>query len=48
MFIDADGNRRGYVELQVNPNNVTFDSWFAGDRARRPATRRGTRGMGRR
>jgi hypothetical protein len=33
IFIDADGNKRGYVELQVNPNNVTFDSWFAGGRA---------------
>jgi len=35
VFIDADGNRRGYVELQVSPNNVTFDSWFAGPRAAR-------------
>jgi len=35
VFIDADGNRRGYVELQVSPNNVTFDSWFAGGRAPR-------------
>jgi hypothetical protein len=33
VFIDADGNRRGYVELQVNPNNATFDSWFATTRA---------------
>lgn len=33
MFIDADGNRRGYVELQINPNNATFDSWFASTRA---------------
>jgi hypothetical protein len=33
VFIDADGNRRGYVELQVNPNNATFDSWFASTRA---------------
>jgi hypothetical protein len=33
MFIDADGNRRGYVELQVNPNNATFDSWFRGTKA---------------
>jgi hypothetical protein len=33
LFIDADGNRRGYVELQVNPNNATFDSWFAVTRA---------------
>jgi hypothetical protein len=33
MFIDADANRHGYVELQVNPNNATFDSWFANTRA---------------
>ena len=33
VFVDADGNRRGYVELQVNPNNATFDSWFATTRA---------------
>jgi hypothetical protein len=33
MFIDADGNRSGYVELQVNPNNATFDSYFASTRA---------------
>jgi hypothetical protein len=28
LFIDADGNRRGYVELQVNPHNAQFDAWF--------------------
>ncbi|HVK83784.1 MAG TPA: carbohydrate-binding family 9-like protein [Kofleriaceae bacterium] len=33
MFIDADGNKKGYIELQVSPNNVTFDSWFPGGRA---------------
>jgi hypothetical protein len=33
MFVDADGNRSGYVELQVNPNNATFDSYFATTRA---------------
>lgn len=33
MFIDANGDRRGYVELQVNPNNATFDSFFRGTRA---------------
>jgi len=32
IFVDADGNRRGYIELQVNPYNATFDSWFAGPR----------------
>ena len=26
IFIDADSNRHGYVELQVNPNNATFDT----------------------
>src|SRR5690606_9606409 len=35
LFIDADQNRRGYVELQVNPNNATFDSWFAKTRAQK-------------
>jgi hypothetical protein len=34
LFIDADGNRRGYVELQVNPNNAHFDAWFATTRAK--------------
>jgi len=29
LFIDADGNRRGYIELQVNPHNAQFDAWFA-------------------
>jgi hypothetical protein len=33
LFIDADSNRSGYVELQVNPNNATFDSFFATTRA---------------
>ncbi|HTR53553.1 MAG TPA: carbohydrate-binding family 9-like protein [Kofleriaceae bacterium] len=33
IFIDADGNRRGYIELQVNPNNATFDKWWPGTRA---------------
>lgn len=33
MFIDADSNRTGYVELQWNPNNARFDSWFATTRA---------------
>lgn len=28
LFIDADGDGKGYVELQVSPKNVTFDSWF--------------------
>jgi len=29
LFIDADGNGKGYVELQVTPQNVQFDTWFA-------------------
>ncbi|HEY1554499.1 MAG TPA: carbohydrate-binding family 9-like protein [Kofleriaceae bacterium] len=33
IFIDADGNRRGYVELQVSPANVTFDKWWPATRA---------------
>jgi hypothetical protein len=33
LFIDADKSGAGYVELQVSPRNVTFDSWFAKGRA---------------
>jgi hypothetical protein len=33
LFIDADRNRRGYVELQVNPNNAQLDSWFVATRS---------------
>jgi len=33
LFIDADANRRGYVELQVSPANVTFDKWWPQTRA---------------
>jgi hypothetical protein len=35
FFIDADGNGRGYVELQVNPNNAQFDAWFPQTRAQK-------------
>jgi hypothetical protein len=28
MFIDADGDGKTYVELQVNPKNATFDSYL--------------------
>jgi hypothetical protein len=28
LFIDADRNRHGYVELQINPRNAHFDAWF--------------------
>ncbi|MEZ4360200.1 MAG: carbohydrate-binding family 9-like protein [Kofleriaceae bacterium] len=33
VFIDADRNQRQYVELQVNPWNAHFDSYFATTRA---------------
>ena len=33
IFLDADGNQRGYIELQVSPRNTKFDSWFANTRA---------------
>ena len=33
VFIDADANRHGYVELQVSPGNVTFDKWWPMTRA---------------
>ncbi len=36
LFIDGDGNQKGYVELQVNPRNAHFDTWFAGTRAGPP------------
>lgn len=36
LFIDADRNRRGYVELQVNPNNTQLDYWFAHTRTQEP------------
>jgi hypothetical protein len=28
IFVDADSNRATYIELQVNPHNTKFDSWF--------------------
>lgn len=33
LFIDADRNRRGYVELQLNPRGAVFDSFFPVTRA---------------
>jgi hypothetical protein len=33
IFVDADGNHRGYIELQVNPNNAQFDKWWPTTRA---------------
>jgi hypothetical protein len=44
LFIDADGNRRGYVELQVDPNNATFDKWYQATRAQ-PGDERWDSGM---
>ncbi|HUH03208.1 MAG TPA: carbohydrate-binding family 9-like protein [Kofleriaceae bacterium] len=35
IFIDADKSGQGYVELQVNPNNAQFDSWFPQTRAQK-------------
>jgi hypothetical protein len=34
LFIDADGNGRGYIELQVNPNNAIFDKWYPAGRVK--------------
>jgi hypothetical protein len=28
LFIDADRSGKGYVELQVSPRGVTYDSWY--------------------
>lgn len=28
LFIDPDGDGKTYIELQVSPRNVTFDSWL--------------------
>lgn len=35
LFIDADKNKRGYIELQVNPNNAHFDAWFPRNRGQK-------------
>lgn len=35
IFIDADRNRRGYVELQVNPRGAIFDAFFPVGRAQK-------------
>lgn len=35
LFIDADRSRRGYIELQVNPNNTQFDAFFPTTRAQK-------------
>lgn len=32
IFIDANGDKKDYVELQVNPNGAIFDSYLAGYR----------------
>ncbi len=33
LFIDANGDRKDYVELQVSPANVTFDAMFTHHRS---------------
>jgi hypothetical protein len=38
IFIDADGDRDVYVELQSAPNDVTFDAAFAGGRRKNMET----------
>jgi hypothetical protein len=35
LFIDADRNGTGYVELQVNPHNAHFDAYFETTRAKK-------------
>ncbi len=32
VFIDADNNGKGYVELQVSPMNIQFDKWYPAGR----------------
>ena len=32
IFIDPNGDQKEYIELQVNPNGVIFDSWLPGYR----------------
>ena len=34
VFIDADGNKKDYLELQVTPANVVFDAKSSGIEAR--------------
>jgi hypothetical protein len=36
LMIDPDGDGLGYVELQVAPTEVTFDSWFDSPRQPQP------------
>ena len=36
LMIDPDGDGRSYVELQVSPRNVTFDTWFDSRRVPQP------------
>ena len=39
IFIDADGDRKDYLELQVTPANVVFDARFAAHRSDLAAAR---------
>ncbi|MDQ3031161.1 MAG: carbohydrate-binding family 9-like protein [Myxococcota bacterium] len=36
LMIDPDGDGRSYVELQVSPTNLVFDTWFDTRRAPQP------------
>lgn len=36
LMIDPDGDGRSYVELQVSPTNLVFDTWFDSSRAPQP------------
>lgn len=36
LMIDPDGDERRYLELQVSPRNVVFDTWFDTYRAPQP------------
>jgi hypothetical protein len=36
LMIDPDGDGRSYVELQVSPTNLVFDTWFDGRRTPQP------------
>lgn len=36
LMIDPDGDGRSYVELQVSPTNLVFDTWFDARRVPQP------------
>lgn len=45
IFLDANGDGRGYNELQVSPNNVTFDAMFVARRSNLEEAMRWSSGM---